>query len=338
MASKTSTIELANFVCRFGEKVMLDEFDKIVYPAFFKDSLKRKYGETKFFFEKVNLVKVKASNDSEALAIAGRIIKDTVLRRDQVYVPGEGLRQKKGRLASAPSSIFLLILDNHRLVFVKETPDVPTKEQFRSTALVFLRQMHAALLKKELINIDEMGLSRDDSKREKEKIYKKYERPTLEMIALTSQDSIEDFIQKYEILNQVKITINDRNDEFNSDGFFESLKESKDAIKSDDTAVVHNSKEGLDKNEAVSQVSSATAQGHQTVSLKGKDESGGTLIGNNEHFQLKKKIDEISSDPVDAAAQMFEAFTDLVAHGLVKVPNTARSTSAKIKEIIEKRF
>lgn len=39
------------------------------------------------------------------------------------------------------------------------------------------------------------------------------------MIALTSQDSIEDFIQKYEILNQVKITINDRNDEFNSDGF-----------------------------------------------------------------------------------------------------------------------
>lgn len=43
----------------------------------------------------MNLVKVKASNDSEALAIAGRIIKDTVLRRDQVYVPGEGLRQKK---------------------------------------------------------------------------------------------------------------------------------------------------------------------------------------------------------------------------------------------------
>lgn len=41
---------------------------------------------------------------------------------------------------------------------------------------------------------------------------------------------------------------------------------------------------------------------------------------------------------MDAAAQMFEAFTDLVAHGLVKVPNTARSTSAKIKEIIEKRF
>jgi hypothetical protein len=338
MAEGTSAIELANLVCRFGDKVLLDHFDEIVFPSFSDEELRREYGSTTYFFEKVSLIHLGRRDGSEVVGLCGRFIKDTTLVREQVYVEGRGLVHDLGEMQSSPSALFLLVLNSHRLVYLKETTDAPSKDSFRSTLLSFLRQVHARVLKAKLAEVDEMEIGRDDKRDRKDEIRDRYQRPTLELIALTSEESIEDFINNYDVLTQIKIVFSDRNDEADLDEFFEQLQRSKDLVGSSDTALVHKSKDGLDKGAAIEQVAAATAQGNQSVTLRGSDEGGDILVGNNEKFQLRTSLDNVSSSPEDAAHQMYEAFKDLVDRGLVKLPKIGRRTASAIAAILARYF
>ena len=229
MSEGLKAIEMANLVCRFGSEVLLDHFDDIVYPSFSNTDLVRNYGETSYFFEKVELVHLESDGNHEVVGIVGRFIKDTKLRREQIYVQGEGLKHAPRSMQSSPSSLFLLVLNSHRLVYLKETVDAPPKDTFRSTLLSFLRKTHSHVLRSRLAEIDEQDLSRDEKREAKDKIREELPRPTLELIALTSEESIEEFIRGYEVLNQIKISFSDRNDEAELDEFFEQLQKSKDS-------------------------------------------------------------------------------------------------------------
>lgn len=336
--SATRALEFANLVCRFGDKVLLDHFDEIVYPSFTDGELRRSYGSTSYFFSDVDLVHLDGRDGSEVIGLCGRFIKDTTLTREQVYVEGQGLVQDREQMQSSPSALFLLILNNHRLVYVKETTDAPPKEAFRATLLNLLRQVHARVLKEKLLAVDETGVEREASKRAKDKLREEYERPTLELIALTSEESIEEFISKYEILTQIRIVLSDRNDEADLDEFFNQMQRAKDSIGSVDTVLTHRATDGLDKDEAITQVTAATAQGNQSVTLRGSDEGGDTLIGNNEKFQLRTPLENLSSNPIAAADQMFEAFRDLAGRGLIQLPRVGKRTARVIATIFAEYF
>lgn len=134
MAKRELPLEMGNFVCKFGKANLIDYFEEIVLPAFSDKNLSRKYGQTSYFFEKVKLVTV----DGRVLLV-GRIIKDMVLEREQVYEEGKGLLAEADELRSSPSSVFVLILDVHRLLYVKETRYAPSLENFKSTVESFLK-------------------------------------------------------------------------------------------------------------------------------------------------------------------------------------------------------
>lgn len=337
MSESLKSIEMANLICRFGEEVLLDRFDDIVYPSFFNEELIRTYGETSYFFEKVELIHLGSEGKDEIVGIVGRFIKDTQLRREQVYVQGEGLKRAPRSMQSSPSSLFLLILNSHRLIYLKETVDAPTKESFRSTLLSFLRVSHSQFLKSRLADIDEKKLSRDEKREEKNKVRETLSRPTLELIALTSEESIEEFIRGYDVLKQVRISFSDRNDESDFDEFFEQLQRSKDSIGSTSTVLMHRSNKGLDKDQAIQQVAAATAQGNQNVVLRGVDDGGETIVGNNEKFQLKSPIEHVSDDPERAGHQMYESFKALVDRGLVRLHRNRRA-EGRVRSILERYF
>ncbi|MGH8073503.1 MAG: hypothetical protein ACREO4_05455 [Lysobacter sp.] len=309
-----------------------------MYPSFTDEELRRRYGTTTYFFDEVELVHLAGRNGNEVLGICGRFIKDTTLTREQVYVEGQGLMHDRDQMQSSPSALFLLILNSHRLVYVKETVDAPPKEAFRSTLLSFLRQVHARVLKEKLSAVDAGEMDRDAAKEAKDQIREQYQRPTLELIALTSEESIEEFISKYEVLTQIRIVLSERNDEADLDEFFNQMQHAKDSIGSADTTLTHRARDGLDKDEAISQVAAATAQGNQSVTLRGSDEGGDTLIGNNEKFQLRTPLENLSSDPEAAADQMFEAFSDLANRGLIQLPNIGKRTARAIAAIFAEYF
>ncbi|WP_146093791.1 hypothetical protein [Xanthomonas arboricola] len=289
---------------------MLDHFEEIVYPAFFDQRI-REYGSTKYFFSEVNLVYLGEDDQARPLVgIAGRFIKDGEISREQIYKNGVLVKNSR-KMQSSPSSIFLLILHNHRLVYVREMAGAPDKASFRSTLLTFLKSARDENIKARFEEVDNEYSTRKDRREKKDEIYDEYQVPSLQVIPLASHGSVVDFIEKYDVLRQVKITYRATNDENPMGDFFTLLKASKEALGSDKAVVVQEAKKGLDKSEAASQITAAAGQGINSVDLRGTDDAGDTLVGNNDSFQLKKPIEGLSSDPAEAAEALFESFREL---------------------------
>lgn len=339
MADPKPRMELANLICKFGDQhVLVDYLNEIVFPAFFDTSLTRKYGQSKYFFDEVKLVDLTDDNaDEKVIGISGRIIKDTMLYRDQIFESGEGLVRDRDSLRSCPSAIFLLIVNNHRLIYVKETRYAPSKEQFKSALLVFLKRKRIVYvneqLEKEIGNSDITQKRRNEIKQE---IGLKIGIPKIELVRLTSMEGIENFVKKFEILKTLEIILKDRNDENDNDEFFEDLQNRKDAIKSKRTSIRHTNKNGLSKNDATKEIADATAQGNQEVRVSGVDKAGDTISGNNEKFQIRKTLSSLSKVPATAAKKLYKSFNELIADGTIQVPATPDKARNAIENIDER--
>lgn len=340
MSERSLNMEMGNLVCRFGnEKVLLDLADEVVLPCFTDSSLVRSYNKTSYFFHEVTPVLFRNKENEDVVGISGRFIKDTTLEREQIFEEGKGLVRDSESMRSSPSAIFLLILNNHRLIYVKETKNAPSKESFRSTLLYFLRAKHKEFIGNEYERLSsEQQINEEQHRVTKKDIYESNPRPTLELIPLTSEDSIEEFIKKYSILKIVEISLSDRNDENDNDPFFEELQKRKDAIGSKNSTVKHSNTKGLDKNKAVNEITEATTQGNQNVKLSGVDEGGDVLRGNNEQFQVRKPLDKLSQDPKKAANELFLSFNNLIDDGIIKIPDTSQKAKVIINAIAKRLF
>jgi hypothetical protein len=140
--SSGHTVSFANFICKFGDdKNLLDVAESIVLPAFLdvENLQPRSYQDTKYFLFQTQLLNL-GDEKNPMLAIAGRFVKDTTLRREQIFSPTLGLIKKTGKLDSSPSAIFVLLLNNHKLIYYPETAFAPTLSSFRSTAYSYIRQ------------------------------------------------------------------------------------------------------------------------------------------------------------------------------------------------------
>lgn len=340
MSDKSLSMEMGNLICRFGrEKVLLDMADEIVLPSFFDEKLVRSYSKTSYFFHEVSPVLLKDDASGSVVGIAGRFIKNTTLEREQIFEEGKGLVKDAGSMRSSPSAIFLLILNNHRLIYVKETNDAPSIESFRSTLQNFLRDKHKGYIEDKYEHLKAKREEDPNAERvTKEDLYEETPRPTLELIPLTSEESIEEFVRKYSILKTIEISLSDRNDENDNDPFFEALQKKKDAIGSTNTLVKHKNSKGLDKDEAISEIAEATEQGNQNVKLSGIGGEGDILRGNNENFQLRKHLEDLSPKLADAANDLYESFVGLVENGLVKIPETSQKAKAIVESLAQRLF
>ncbi|MDN5513574.1 hypothetical protein [Acinetobacter sp.] len=134
--SSSFEFEVANFVCKFNENNLMDLFNEVVLPAFNRDD-KWKIANGTFFFKDVSLINYQANNEMY-YALAGKFIRNTLLKRQQYHneVTGE-LIQDEQSLPSSPSAFFVLILNNHRLIYLKETKHACSGQQILDTVLSF---------------------------------------------------------------------------------------------------------------------------------------------------------------------------------------------------------
>lgn len=320
-------VEVANLTLRFGNKVLLDLAEQIVIPAFTDKNLVRTYGDTRYFFYGVKKVTLEAGR-KPVLGIAGRIVKDTKIVREQIYDTERGLVRNRKALRSAPSAFFLLILNNHRLLYIRETSDAPPKAAFRTTLLSFLRTKY-----KEHIDKEHEKAKESSNLVTKKQLMESLERPTLQLIPLTSGEGIEEFVSKYEVLQVLEFKLGRRNDENDNEPFFEQLQEKKDELGSNVSSVRHQNASGLNKTRAREEIAEATQQGNQLVRLSGLDQEGDRLLGNNENFQLRKPIGEIGANVKSAAEKAYRSFKSLVADGIVKLPAIQPEVLAKVREL-----
>lgn len=337
MAKDGKAIEFANVVIRFGDKVLLDHFDDIVFPSFVEDN-ERSHTDTRYFFQMADLVNYGVDeNGMPVLAMVGRFIKDGVLRRQQVFEQGE-LQQKPGKMKSSPSALFMLLLHNHRLIYVKETPDAPSMETFRTTLLAFLKRTHGKLRRETFKEIDKAEPTLAGRRPRKDRFDEEYKTPTVQLIPLSSPDDIRTFVERYKVLRQVKFTFAETNDENPLHDMFAQMRAAKEAVGADASSLIHGATEGLNKEQAITQISEATEQGLNEVQLRGLDDEGDLLSGNTEEFKLKKSIGNISTKPVDAGSTMLKVFNDLKDDGMITLSKIAPKTVKRIQEIYRGYF
>jgi hypothetical protein len=297
-------LQFANFICRFGDnKVLIDLLEEIIIPAFQDSNLERDAGHSQYFFHNVEIVCLE-EGDNPVLGIAGRYVQNTHLQRTQVYDKNTNLlRRDEQAIQSSPSSIFLLILNNHRLMYLSETPYAPSLNSFRSTVKKFIN-----LKIDKHINDLYIRNKREISKKE---LCLEFPKVNLEIIPLGGKSDIRDFIQRFELLESVKINVLETNNELDNNDFFKELRKKQQSSNSDKIKLEYNSKNGLSKEYMTSEVSAATSQGIANVSLSGKDNQGNEIKGNNDSFKIKIIVDNISSNIKNASQELYTKFMNL---------------------------
>ncbi|WP_202691859.1 hypothetical protein [Pseudomonas fluorescens] len=322
--SVTSNIamEAANFTCKFGDKNLLDYFDDVVLPAFLEKRT-RVYGETSYFFSDVKVVEVQG-----VLCIVGRLVKDGLLLAEQRYVGGE-IVQDERTMQSSPTAVFVLMLNTHRLIFGKETKHPPTLQMFESTAIRFLKDAHKEFIGRQVESAKDTG-----EKLTKAAATRKHPYPILQVVPLSSEGDIKSFIRRFDKLKVVQYKFTPRNDEADNAGFFfDSAQEQQESVGSKTLTITHSNSEGLHKDQVLVEVTAATAQGNQVVTLKGVDAAGDQLKGDNADFQIKKKITVPGRRISVVADYLVAGFMDWVSMKLVKLPKIDVKTQKKLDEI-----
>lgn len=326
-------VEFANFICKFGDKDLLDFAGEVILPAFLAKGLMRTFGETtSYFFHQTKLIEF-SDNGIPVLCIAGRFIKDTNLEREQVFEQNRLIRDPQ-QLHSSPSSIFVLILNNHKLIYVNETVGAPNLKAFNSTISAFAKKKHFEFINK-LYEEKNKVATAEDQKISKRRLVELYPYPNIEIIPLSSETSLSQFISKYQILRRVEARLVETNQELDMNHFFAAVREKKDEIGSKATTLTHYSPGGLSKEEAIHQLNAATNQGNTKIKLEGKDSQGDTLRGNNDSFKIRVPVENISANVSEAAKELLLIFERLRKNSTIKVTESTQSSNKKILDLLK---
>lgn len=306
----------ANFILRFGEKELIDYAETILIPALTDDTRKRTYGtRTTYRIFKGRVVRLDKDSSQPTIALIGQFIKETELIRYQVFKRGEGAVPDEASLPSAPSAFFVLMLNNHRLIYFPETPDAPDLTSFKATIKRFVSDRHRDY-------IDELYTRAKDSGEPvtKAALREQHEFPTLEIIPLTGKDSISAFVNQFSVLRTIEFRIVKPNSEIEGHEVFRQLREISDGLKSSDTRLRTSNPEGLDKAKSKKTINEATEQGNQEVTLDGVDQEGNKLKGNNDEFKISAPVSKVPAAKLTLAKRLFGIFEGLVAKNVIKVP------------------
>ncbi|MCC0056728.1 MAG: hypothetical protein H6883_11390 [Rhodobiaceae bacterium] len=320
----------ANFICRFGdEKVLLDYAEEIVIPAFTRDTFVRSYGKrTNYHFYDVELVGLSADREHPILALAGRFIKDTELTRHQIFDAKRGLIQDERRMRSSPSAFFVLLLNNHRLIYLPETPHAPDLNAFKATAEQFLRRRH-----NEYVDQLYAALKAEGEKVTKKSLFETHPAPKLEVIALTGADDIAEFVRRYSILKRIDFRIVRPNDDIDAGEILDQVREFSRGLNAERTDLTTANINGLDIEASIEAVTAATETGNQEVKLTGVDENGNDLAGNNDEFQITAPVENIPPTPVGLARRLYEIYETMTQNGAIRAPGMDHAIE-KIRQLV----
>lgn len=289
MRAETATI--LNLTCKFGEKDLLDFANEIIIPAF-KSGLERKYGNTRYLLLDINVGEV-GVREAKEKAIYGRFVKDTILRREQVLTSDNTLIESENAMQSSPSAFFVLLLNDHRLIYFAETSYAPDYKNLASTLQWMFRKKRkehvADLLSKVSVNGDKSEVTKLKKQIEGELI----PIPTVSLLPIPTDESMKKFIDRYSKLKMISFKINRSNAEFNPSQAWRAVEENFPSGLEGSTTIETRNSEGLDADQAKKLVSEGAKAGVHEVKTNGLDYNGESLKGRNEDMRVDKKVNNV---------------------------------------------
>lgn len=330
---RQNDLAFANFILRFGiEEVMLDYAEEIVIPAFTNRANVRTYGDTNYRFHDVYLTKIAEEDGEPIITLSGHFVKDTILRRQQVFRPDRGIVEDSAEIESAPSSFFILILNNHRLLYFAETANAPTLDNFSVTSQSFLREEYRRYLRDEKgnINITRIGperLSLSDLKR-------RLPPPVLTVVPVAGQDLIEEIVARFGKIKEVRFSLNEPNDEIDASQAVAAVEEAFRPMRPKRLELVASDPQGLDKDEAARAITEVSEGQNTNVTINGTDVAGLRMKAQDDEFALTTPISDPPHDDLSLRKLLFNTYTNLVGEGKVRRLPTTDKAIAKIRQLL----
>lgn len=375
-------VEFANFTCKFGPYLnLVNLLEEVVIPAMTDTAQVRATSRADYVIEDATLMNL-GDGEDRRLCIVGRFVKDTTYERTHIRESGKVKRSER-KMSAALLSLFVLVLDTHKLIFLHETRDAPGLQAFESTIEYFLRakyeiflralrdslvdtqgdkdKVNAALIARDLIPVKESDpggqgdgvLSNAEAEALADKIEEETKtkrkvradtlthlralvpKPSLMVVPLASESSLEDFIKSFDILSLVRITIGETNDERDYNPFFGEVRKNKTSIGAIRASLSYVNKEGLNKEDAIEQVKAVATQGQARTFVEGKDEYGREKSGDESKFKIKRTIADLANedDTHERLRQLYGAFGEGVVEGTIKLQSVPTSTTEKLNKI-----
>ena len=144
MDKKQMYVADVNTVFGKNEESLVSHIDDTVLPALTSEYVYRSTEKTKYFFKEVGIRKL-----GDEYVLSGLLIKDTILEIKSEYSREEGLKETDKKINSAPYSLFLIYLKNHRMMLIKNqdgSPDIRGfQTAFRNIIKIYIREYNEHL-------------------------------------------------------------------------------------------------------------------------------------------------------------------------------------------------
>lgn len=334
-------IEFANFVCKFKDDVnFLDRFDEVIAPAFASKKRERQYADTKYFFDDTMVTDI-TFGDVTQRVLRGRIIKDTFLKREQDYIDGKLIYDPK-ELHSCPSSYFVVILENHRLIYMSETSDAPNIGAFQTTCAKFINDANDEYIRAERdFNHHQHRVNKHIKRKTLGEIEDELGMATVRVTPLTMPGALAEQLESFSVIRSLSIRIlPTNNEELNNDDFFKEL-DSNARILNSKPKVSYGKKDdsGLDDNGVAEHAEAATKLGNAGFQINGLGPSKEKLKITENDVGVKLQIaGQPPESDVEKAKIGLTEFSKAVAEEIVAVPAPTEAARGRVRGIGERKL
>lgn len=289
----TKQMYVANLNVVFGkdEEPLIDYVESLVLPAL-KSGIRRETdNRTSFIFEDVCIKEI----EQEEYVLQGVLIKNTILDVMSEYTDDRGLEKTDKHYRTAPYSVFILYLRNHRMLLVKNQNGSPDVRSFTAAFRDILREytkIENTHRKKEgqgllpYAIVNSTGIKTAKNVKE----------------ALKDVDKIEKLILKFYPMNA----------EWDMNPMFEGIDQKiRKTIKSKSGRMIFNSPQSK---EGVADIIEST-EGIVKSELKVKYKSETSYLSNAPKRSSTIKDNEISDVmPIDVSSELDEAYDEINAY------------------------
>ncbi|MCB2361592.1 hypothetical protein [Clostridium estertheticum] len=201
MENKKMTIANFNIVFGESEEPLLNYFHTAIMPAF-KNQFVRTRGNIEYTFLKVDVIEV----GEDDYALTGIIVKKTMLEIRSKFDEAENLIETNEVYPTAPYSLFVIYLKNHRMTLVKNQKGSPDLKSFSATFKMMLN-----------------SYIREENIRRKENEEKALPIPDINIVGIPMKASIEEALKSVSKINKLTLKFYPLNGDLDFSGLFEGL-------------------------------------------------------------------------------------------------------------------
>lgn len=300
-------MEVANLTCRSitGDKELLDIFEDYFLPAIKSIIIP---GSRKSETHSYSFLDLKVEKIEGNLILHGRLVKSLNIEREQILEKGK-LVDSIETLRSDPSSYFILFLNNHKLLWLRELKRAP-----KLTDLKYVLKKTFKIYREKTISLkcekEAKSFFNDDTPTKEEmsefskierKFYSLYPQLEVEITPLGNNVNISEEFNNFSLITNIKLRALKRNQEIGNEynDLLSSMSAAQEKVLAKDVITeIRGTKQNALSIEETKKIALNASDGNYEYSIKGYDTGNNLVIKKESDFSLQLTVEYDKNTPI----------------------------------------